>query len=85
MHPPGPFRPAHLDACHEDPTLEPPRLRVQAQWFTRPAAKAGPWWHAARALPACESGMGRRRDGVGGVVGRGGGRERLRDGVHGGL
>ena len=86
MHPPGPFPPAHLDACHEDPVLEPSRWRVRAQLFTRPAADAGPWRRAARALPACERGKGRRRGwgGGGGAVGRGGGRERPREVVHGG-
>ena len=66
MHPPGPFPPAHLDACHEDPALEPPRWRARAQLFTRPAADAGPWRRAARALPACERGKGRRRGWGGG-------------------
>ena len=84
MHPPGPFPPAHLDACHEDPALEPPRRRARAQLFTRPAADAGPWRRAARALPACERGKGRRRGWGGGAVGRGGGTEWLREVVHGG-
>ena len=84
MHPPGPFPPAHLDACHEDPALEPPRRRARAQLFTRLAADAGPWRRAARALPACERGKGRRRGWGGGAVGRGGGTEWLREVVHGG-
>ena len=71
MHPPGPFPPAHLDACHEDPALEPPRRRARAQLFTRPAADAGPWRRAARALPACERGKGRRRGWGGGGSGQG--------------
>ena len=71
MHPPGPFPPAHLDACHEDPALEPPRWRARAQLFTRPAADAGPWRRAARALPACERGKGRRRGWGGGGSGQG--------------
>ena len=75
MHPPGPFPPAHLDACHEDPALEPPRWRVRAQLFTRPAADAGPWRRAARALPACERGMGREGFGAGAAAG---GEERRR-------
>ena len=66
MHPPGPFPPAHLDACLEDPALEPPRWRARAQLFTRPAADAGPWRRAAQALPACERGKGRRRGWGGG-------------------
>ena len=74
MHPPGPFPPAHLDACHEDPALEPPRWRARAQLFTRPAADAGPWRRAARALPACERGKGRRRGVGGGGGGSGQGR-----------
>ena len=84
MHPPGPFPPAHLDACHEDPALESPRRRARAQLLTRPAADAGPWRRAARALPACERGKGRRRGWGGGAVGRGGGTEWLREVVHGG-
>ena len=75
MHPPGPFPPAHLDACHEDPALEPPRWRVRAQLFTRPAADAGPWRRAAPALPACERGMGREGFGAGAAAG---GEERRR-------
>ena len=71
MHPPGPFPLAHLDACHEDPALEPPRWRARAQLFTRPAADAGPWRRAARALPACERGKGRRRGWGGGGSGQG--------------
>ena len=66
MHPPGPFPPAHLEACHEDPALEPPRRRARAQLFTRPAADAGPWRRAAQGLPACERGKGRRRGWGGG-------------------
>ena len=66
MHPSGPFPSAHLDACHEDPALEPPRRRARVQLFTRPAADAGPWRRAARALPACERGKGRRRGWGGG-------------------
>ena len=31
MHPSGPFPPAHLDACHEDPVLEAPRRRARVQ------------------------------------------------------
>ena len=61
VFPPGPSLPAHLDACHEDPALEPPRFRARVLAFTRPAADAGPWRRAARALPACERGVGRRR------------------------
>ena len=66
MHPPGPFPPAHLDARHEDPALEPPRRRARVQLFSRPAADAGPWRRAAQALPACERGKGRRRGWGGG-------------------
>ena len=66
MHPSGPFPSAHLDACHEDPALEPPRRCARVQLFTRPAADAGPWRRAARALPACERGKGRRRGWGGG-------------------
>ena len=39
VFPPGPSVPAHLDACHEYPALEPPRFRAQVQAFTRPAAE----------------------------------------------
>ena len=61
MHPSGPFPPAHLDACHEDPVLEAPRRPAGSRLSTRPAADAGPWRRAAQALPACERGKGRRR------------------------
>ena len=58
VFPPGPSLPAHLDAGHEYPALESPRFRARAPAFTRPAADAGPWRRAARALPACERGLG---------------------------
>ena len=58
VFPSGPSLPAHLDACHGDPALESPRFRARAPAFTRPAADAGPWRRAARALPACERGVG---------------------------
>ena len=56
--PSGPSSPAHLDVRHEDPGLESPRWRAQALAVSRPAADAGPWRRAARALPACERGVG---------------------------
>ena len=84
MHPSGPFPPAHLDACHEDPVLEAPRRRARVQIVHAAGRRCGALEARRTGAASLREGQGQEKGVGGGAVGRGGGTEWLREVVHGG-